>query len=253
MTKFTLLGSGTSHGVPVLGCNCPVCKSNDSRDKRYRSSLLIEKEEIKVVIDTGYEFRLQGLRENLDYLDGVLYTHNHADHTEGLDDLRSLSGKKEISVYSFPEILDSIEKKFPYAFKLNNPCSVPRLKKVEVFPQLPFQIGQLKITPLRVLHGKEYIASYRIDSALYLTDTSDPLIEENREFFKGLDLLIVGALREKSHPKHFSFQEALSFAEKIGVKKVVFTHISHSHFHAEIEEKYKNRAKVGYDRLILEV
>ena len=252
--KLTFLGTGTSHGVPVIGCHCPVCTSSDPHDSRWRSSLLIEKDQTKAVIDTGCEFRMQALRCGLDRLDGVLFTHAHADHLMGLDDLRVFtSEERRLPIYSFQSVLDKIRTCFPYAFADFAYKGVPRLEMVPVSEGEEFSIGSIAFQAIPLLHGAMRIAGYRFGRAAYLTDVSDLLLGENSHRLRGLDLLIIGALRERPHWSHFSFSQALENARKLGAGAVYFTHISHETADAEIRRRYLPEALPAYDTLTLEV
>ena len=253
MIRIEFLGTGTSHGIPVIGCHCPVCSSEDVHDKRYRSSILIRKGETSVVIDTGYEFRLQALRSGLDKLDAVLYTHSHSDHLMGLDDLRVFTDERKLPVYSFPSVLSSIERIFPYAFTDMPYKGVPRLERKEVAERESFSIGELEFQAIPLLHGCMRIAGYRFGSVAYFTDVSDILYEENKESFKGIKTLIIGGLRDKPHWSHFTFQQAVDNAKLIGAEEVYFTHISHATSHRDIEMRFAPYARPAYDTLVLEV
>ena len=251
--KLTILGSGTSHGIPVIGCNCEVCSSKDPRDTRWRSSLLVENEGTSVVIDTGYEFRLQLLRANVKKLDGVLYTHAHADHLVGLDDLRVFCKDRRLDIYAPEKIIWQIADKFPYAFSENPGQGIPQLRANKVNSHEIFKLGSLDIMPIPVMHGCNLISGYRIGKAAYITDVSDIRIEDNREYLENLDVLIIGALREAPHPTHYSFSEAVEAVKDLNAKRVIFTHINHSTLHSQIELKYKGIAEPAYDMLTLEV
>ena len=253
MTRIEFLGTGTSHGIPVIGCHCPVCRSSDPRDKRWRSSIYITRGDTNVVIDTGYEFRLQALRAGIERLDGVLYTHAHSDHLMGLDDLRVFSGKKKLPIYSSSSVLDTIERIFPYAFKDWQYKGVPALQPVAVKERVPFSIGEIVFVPIPVIHGAMRILGYRFGSAAYITDASDILLGENREALSGVRTLIIGALREREHWSHFSFSQAIEAAGSIGAEAVYFTHMNHETAHADIERCFAGAASPGYDTLVLEV
>lgn len=254
MTRITFLGTGTSNGIPQIGCHCPVCSSKDPKDKRYRSSLLIEKGSTKVIIDTGYEFRLQCLRAGVDQLDAVLYTHSHPDHLFGLDDLRVFcKNGKHFPIYSSAKILDQIQMKFPYAFVEKPNFGIPQMEKREVSPGVPFQIGELSFTPIPMKHYMVDSVGYRFGSVAYLTDLSDVRWEQNQEFLQGTRILIVDGLREREHQAHLNFAQAEALGRKIGAEKVWFTHLNHEHLHEEIRQKYGPYAQPAYDTLVLEV
>ena len=253
--RITFLGTGTSHGVPVIGCHCPVCTSDDFHDKRMRSSVLIEEGGTAVVIDTGCDFRMQALRKGLAHLDGVLYTHAHADHLMGLDDLRVFSAedKGRFPVYGFKSVMDSIERIFPYAFITLPYKGAPRLERVDLEEGERFSIGSIGFTAIPVMHGMMRIAGYRFGKAAYITDVSDLLLDENRSRLEGLDVLIIGALRDRPHWSHFTFEEAKAAAEEIGAGKVYFTHISHETSYYDIQRRFSPYAESAYDGLEIEV
>lgn len=251
--RITFLGTGTSHGIPVIGCHCPVCTSSDVHDKRYRSSILIEKDGTSVVIDTGYEFRLQALRAGIDSLDAVLYTHSHSDHLAGLDDLRVFTDDEKLPVYSTQSVLDSISRIFPYAFHDMPYKGVPRLKPAAIEEHGTFTIGSLSFTLIPVMHGCMRIAGYRFGSSAYITDVSDMLFDENERYLSGVRTLIIGALRDKPHWSHFTFEEAYAAAKRIGAEKAYFTHISHATLYSDINKRFAPYAESAYDNLVLEV
>jgi phosphoribosyl 1,2-cyclic phosphate phosphodiesterase len=251
--KLVVLGSGTSHGVPVIGCNCPVCMSEDPRDKRMRASLLIEGDGgERVVIDTGPEFRLQALRAKISSLDAVFLTHAHADHVHGLDDVRSLSRDREMPVYGNTKTMAELKERFAYAFQeTQRGGGKPRINLN--IADRPVSIGGLTLTPVPVIHGALNILGWRISEAgkgpfaAYLTDTS-AIPESSLGLIHGPALLIVGGLRERRHETHFNFEEALGAGAAIGAKRVCLTHICHSHSHREIEDycrRFRNARGLG--------
>jgi phosphoribosyl 1,2-cyclic phosphate phosphodiesterase len=237
--KLTVLGSGTSHGIPVIGCDCPVCASEDPKDKRMRTSLYIEGDAgERVVIDTGPEFRLQALRAKVSSLDAVFLTHAHADHLHGLDDVRPLSWNRELPVYGNAETISETKERFAYVFTdTQRGGGKPRIKLIAV--DKPVRIRGLTLTPVPVWHGALSILGWRIDEAgkqafaVYLTDTS-AIPESSLGLIHGPELLIVGGLRERPHETHFNFEQALGAGAAIGAARVFLTHICHSHFHRDI-------------------
>ncbi len=251
--KVTFLGTGTSHGVPVIGCSCPVCTSTDFHDNRMRSSILIEKGDSAVVIDTGCEFRMQALRAGIKHLDAVLYTHAHADHLMGLDDLRVFSKNERFPVYGFASTLDAVRKIFPYAFRELPYKGAPRLEAVTVEDGEIFTAGSIEFQAVPLMHGLMRIAGYRFGRTAYLTDVSDILWNENRERLEGVRTLIIGALRDRPHWSHFTFSEAVDAARTIGAEKVYFTHINHETGYRDIQERFAPYAESAYDGLELEV
>lgn len=253
MTRITFLGTGTSHGIPVIGCSCPVCKSTDPHDNRYRSSILIERDGTSVVIDTGYEFRLQCLRANITKLDGVLYTHSHSDHLMGLDDLRVFTKDRLFPVYSFESVIEDIKIKFPYAFKHDVNVGQPQMEARTVYPYKEFQVGSITFLPIPVYHGSDIIAGYRFGNAAYITDVSNICLDKNKEWLSALDVLIIGALREEPHVKHYSFKQAAFVSHELGAKRTYFTHLNHAHTHSYVESTYNGIATPAYDGLVLEV
>lgn len=252
--KITMLGTGTSCGVPFIGCHCPVCLSEDPKDKRCRSSILIEKGNTKVVIDTGYEFRLQCLRSGVERLDGVLYTHAHPDHLFGLDDLRAFyREEKSVDIWGSKGTIDRIKTLYPYVFKPFSNDGLPHLSPHIASQGVPFLVGEIEFIPFFMTHGPMESTGYRFENCAYVTDVSDIREEENLKYLENLDVLIIDALMEKKHPSHLSFGEACEIGKKCGAKRVYFTHISHTMKHVDIERKYNGIAKPSYDTMTVEV
>ena len=252
--KITMLGTGTSCGVPFIGCHCPVCLSEDPKDKRCRSSILIEKGNTKVVIDTGYEFRLQCLRSGVERLDGVLYTHAHPDHLFGLDDLRAFyREEKSVDIWGSKGTIDRIKTLYPYVFKPFSNDGLPHLSPHIASQGVPFLVGEIEFIPFFMTHGPMESTGYRFGNCAYVTDVSDIREEENLKYLENLDVLIIDALMEKKHPSHLSFGEACEIGKKCGAKRVYFTHISHTMKHVDIERKYNGLAKPSYDTMTVEV
>ena len=252
--KITMLGTGTSCGVPFIGCHCPVCLSEDPKDKRCRSSILIEKGNTKVVIDTGYEFRLQCLRSGVERLDGVLYTHAHPDHLFGLDDLRAFyREEKSVDIWGSKGTIDRIKTLYPYVFKPFSNDGLPHLSPHIASQGVPFLVGEIEFIPFFMTHGPVESTGYRFGNCAYVTDVSDIREEENLKYLENLDVLIIDALMEKKHPSHLSFGEACEIGKKCGAKRVYFTHISHTMKHVDIERKYNGIAKPTYDTMTVEV
>ena len=252
--KITMLGTGTSCGVPFIGCHCPVCLSEDPKDKRCRSSILIEKGNTKVVIDTGYEFRLQCLRSGVERLDGVLYTHAHPDHLFGLDDLRAFyREEKSVDIWGSKGTIDRIKTLYPYVFKPFSNDGLPHLSPHIASQGVPFLVGEIEFIPFFMTHGPMESTGYRFGNCAYVTDVSDIREEENLKYLENLDVLIIDALMEKKHPSHLSFGEACEIGKKCGAKRGYFTHISHTMKHVDIERKYNGIAKPSYDTMTVEV
>jgi phosphoribosyl 1,2-cyclic phosphate phosphodiesterase len=238
--RITILGSGTSHGIPVVGCACPVCSSRDPRDNRLRSSLLIEgKAGESLVIDTGPEFRLQAIRAGLRRLDGVFLTHAHADHLHGLDDVRPLSREQALPVYGNGSTVEELRQRFSYAFmETQRGGGKPRLVPRAVSE--PVGINNLTLTPIPVKHGGLDIYGWKIEekgnphTILYLTDCSF-IPPESLSLAGRPEILIIGGLRQRPHETHFNFDEALEAALRLGARHTRLTHLCHDHFHREIE------------------
>ena len=256
--KLIFLGTGTSQGIPVIGFKDPVSLSRDPKDKRTRPSIILQIDDISILIDCGPDFRTQMLREKLDRVDAILCTHEHADHTAGLDDLRPINflHKINIPLFSSRRTIDDLRVRFSYIFndKAKNYPGIPLLNLVEIDPNKSFQISNISILPIRVLHGKLPILGFRIQNIAYLTDVKT--IEE-KEFLKlkNLDVLILNALRKKEpHHSHLLLSEAVEIAKRVGAKKTYFTHISHlMGFHEKTNKELPNNIYLAYDGLKLEV
>jgi phosphoribosyl 1,2-cyclic phosphate phosphodiesterase len=245
--KLTFLGSGTSHGVPVIGCQCATCRSKDERDFRLRASLYIEGDRARAVIDTGPEFRLQALRAGITRLDAVFLTHAHADHIHGLDDVRPLSRNAPLPVYGNQLTMTEMTERFSYVFRETQrgggkPRLLPRIAGE------PIHIGSLVFTPIPIKHGRLDILGWGIretkdnregPEAIYLTDIS-AIPPASLALLQSPEVLIIGAIREAPHETHFSFEQALTAAVELNARRVWLTHISHEHTHQEIEAYCRN-------------
>lgn len=252
--KVTFLGTGTSHGVPMLGCSCPVCRSADPRDKRFRSSLLLENDEHTLVIDTGYEFRLSLLREEVRNVDAVLYTHSHADHTAGIDDLRVFSQDRQLNIYSNQSTVDYIKEHYSYAVRKPDFPGIPHLTPVVLEPLKKYVIESFPVVAIPVEHGRMThmgIYGYRIGKMAYITDCTF-IPDESFEALSGVSTLIIGALRKTPHGAHFSFDEAYAAAKRIGAERIYFTHINHNTSYKEISSLFSD-AESAYDGLSIEM
>jgi phosphoribosyl 1,2-cyclic phosphate phosphodiesterase len=251
--KLTFLGTGTSTGVPVLCCNCPVCTSNDIHDKRTRPSLLLEFDGRAVVIDTTPDFRFQALRENLRRVDAVVFTHAHADHVLGLDDVRPFYfyQKEPIPIYADALCMKSLERMFPYIF--DQTYSYRGILKID--PHLiegPITLWGQELVPLPVLHGTLPILGFRFGRAAYITDFSE-IPEETMSELSGLEVLILDALREKPHPTHSSLQQSLALVEKLKPARAFFTHIAHETAHASTNATLPPHVRLAHDGLKVEL
>lgn len=251
---ITFLGTGTSQGIPMIANNDPVCLSNDLKDKRLRSSILISWDNVSYTVDCGLDFRQQMLRENIQSLNGVFFTHEHADHIGGIDDLRPFCYQiGEMPIYLNERTLRSLEKRFEYIF--SEEFKYPGAPTVlpHIIDKTPFVVNDLKVIPIEVFHGKLPITAFRFQDVAYLTDVKT-IAKEEKEKLTNLDVLIVNALRIDEHPTHFNLQEALDLVEELKPKKTYFTHISHKlGFHKEISKVLPNNVFLAYDGLKINV
>ncbi len=250
--RITFLGTGTSQGVPVIGCDCAVCASADFRDKRLRSSVHIRYGNLSLVIDTGPDFRQQVLREDIATLDAVLLTHAHRDHTAGLDDVRAYNFKQNITmpVYGTSATLEQLKQDFAYIF---GPDNYPGLPRIQLHPisHLPFTIGSLEIIPLPVLHYRLPVLGFRIGKLAYITDANN-IPDKTLDRLHGLDCLVLNALQREPHISHFHLEEAIRLAQFIGARKTYFTHISHKlGLHREVEKELPPDMELAWDGLRL--
>lgn len=254
LLNITFLGTGTSQGIPMIASNDPVCLSNDLKDKRLRSSILISWDNFSYVIDCGPDFRQQMLREKVQLIHGVLFTHEHSDHTAGLDDLRPFCYKiGEMPIYVNQRTLNSLEQRFQYIFSKENRYPGAPSVQPNLVDKTPFYINDVQITPIEVLHGNLPVTAYRIQDFAYLTDVKS-IEKSEKEKLKNLDVLVVNALRKEEHPTHFNLQEALDFVEEIQPKKTFFTHISHKlGFHKEVSKQLPKNIFLAFDGLKITV
>jgi phosphoribosyl 1,2-cyclic phosphate phosphodiesterase len=235
--KILVLGCGTSTGVPLIGCTCRVCASANPKNKRLRPSILVSENNFDILIDTAPDLRTQALKFNVNNIDAVLYTHTHADHIFGIDDLRMFNylkkgGDKFIPIYASETAISSIKEKFDYIFKEKSESSKPYLVANTIKEPVEIKPG-LKITPVPVFHGKNLIYGYRINDFAYITDVSS-IPEQSAGLLKGLKGLMIDALRYKPHPTHLSIEEAVLISEKINPAKTYFTHMGHNIDYEEI-------------------
>lgn len=254
LLKITFLGTGTSQGIPVIGCKHEVCLSEDPKDKRLRSSILIQDKETNVVIDCGPDFRQQMLSVGIDHLDALLFTHFHADHTAGIDDIRPFTLRQgSMKVYAKNEVLQNLKERFAYIFAEEDRYEgAPSIDIFEVFDK-SFNVKQIDFQPIEVCHGKLKILGYRTNNFAYLTDVKT-IEEEQLEKLKNLEILVINSLRIDWHPTHLNLEEALSLVEKIKPKRCYFTHISHTlGLHAEVSRVLPKNIFLAYDGLSLDL
>jgi len=251
--RLTFLGTGTSQGVPVIGCECAVCQSKDARNKRLRTSVFIEIEENHLLIDAGPDLRQQLLRENISRIDAVLLTHEHKDHLGGLDDIRPINFMmhQTMNLYGMKRVLKIIEKDYDYAFKTYKYPGVPNLTLNPIYEE-PFFIGEIEITPILVKHLTLPILGFRIYDLAYITDASF-ISEKEKRKLQGLKILIINALRLKEHYSHFNLAQALALISELNPQEAYITHISHEMgTHEDISAQLPANVHLGYDGLKLE-
>lgn len=248
--SIVVLGSGTSVGVPMVGCTCKVCRSDDPRDKRLRPSVLVRYGPHRVLIDTSPDLRYQALRSGIERLDGVVYTHSHADHILGLDDVRPFNflQREGIPIYGSAETLEVIERTFRYVFDAEpTESSRPHLKPHR-FSEGPVLIRDLEFEPIRLAHGKGTVYGFRFGDCAYLTDHSE-IPEESIARLHGLDVLFLDALRYNPHPTHSTVDQSLKTVEALRPRRAFFTHISHDLSHAAVEERLPSHVRIAFDGL----
>jgi len=249
--SITVLGSGTSVGVPTIGCHCDVCTSPDPRDKRLRPSVLVRFNGHAVVIDTTPDFRYQALRVGLERLDAVLFTHSHADHMMGLDDVRPFNFRQRghIPIHATEETAAAIRRSFPYIFVDGRAeSSIPRIAIQTFDEETPIEVQGLRFVPIRLVHGRSTVFGFRFGLAAYLTDHSE-IPESSLEKLRGLDVLFLDALRYKPHPTHSTVDQSLRYVEMLAPKRAFLTHISHDLAHARTEERLPAHVRLAYDGL----
>lgn len=252
--KITFLGTGASHGIPVIGCNCNVCQSVNSKNSRLRSSIFIETDRNKFVVDTGPDFRQQMLREKITQIDAIFITHEHKDHTAGLDDVRAYNYlmQKEMSIYGDSRVLETIKREYSYVFSDDKYPGIPELNLCEV-DNSPFVINGDSIIPIQVFHNLLPVFGFRIGNMAYITDAKT-IPDAEKEKLYGLDVLVLSALRKKTHISHMGIDEVLSIIEELKPKKTYLTHISHMQYeYDEMCEFLPANICPAYDGLSIEV
>jgi phosphoribosyl 1,2-cyclic phosphate phosphodiesterase len=258
--KITILGSGTSQGIPIIGCKCPACTSTNPKDKRLRVSAYIEtvtpgNKPLKILIDTSPDFRQQMLVNNFDDVDAVLYTHHHVDHIMGLDDIRQINQlhKKPVDLYGNEDTINHIKRAFSYVFdeKTYKGGGIPDVN-VHIITLEKFNVHGAEVVPVKYFHGPTIVYGYRINGFAYLTDCSE-IPEEEYVKLKGLDVLVIDALRYRPHPTHYSIDEASEAAKRIGAKMTYFTHMTHDVVHDEVNAALPENIQLAYDGLVIEI
>jgi len=246
----TFLGTGTSQGIPVIGCECAVCTSLDFRDKRLRTSIHLEVDKTSLVVDTGPDFRAQMLRERITHLDAVLFTHEHKDHTAGLDDVRSFNFKQQydMPVFGRKQVLDQLQQEFAYIFAAKKYPGVPRVNLNEI-KNRPFEFNGVHIQPIDVLHYKLPVFGFRIKDFTYITDVNY-ISDKEKEKIKGSKVLVLSALQKEDHISHFNLSQAIDLVNELEIPQAYFIHMSHRlGKHADIEKELPDHIELAHDGL----
>jgi len=252
--NITILGSGTSQGVPIIACNCEVCQSTDLKDKRLRSSIMLEEKGNIFIVDTGPDFRQQMLRENVKKIDAIIITHGHKDHIGGLDDVRAFNFilQRPIDVYARLSVQKFIKNDFFYAFAKDKYPGVPEIN-LHTITKKPFLINDIGFTPIDVLHFRLPVFGYRIGDFTYITDASY-ISEVEKEKIKGSKVIVINALRKRPHYSHFNLEQAVNILKELKPEIGYLTHISHMMgFHEEVEKELPNFIKLAYDGLKISI
>ena len=257
--KLTFLGTGTSQGVPVIGCRCEVCQSADERDQRLRTSAMVEYEDCRIIIDAGPDFRQQMLRTGARAIDAILLTHEHKDHTGGLDDVRAFNFVdfpiiRVVDIFANTQTAAAIKKDYDYAFADNKYIGAPEMRLHTIDTTAPFEVKGHEILPINGRHSERFfVTGYRIGPLAYMTDFKE-LLDGEEEKLQGIDTLVVNALRFREHHSHFNIEEALALINRIKPRVAYLTHMSHEiGLHAETAEKLPEGVFLGYDGLSIEI
>ncbi|MBL7915662.1 MAG: MBL fold metallo-hydrolase [Bacteroidia bacterium] len=252
--KITFLGTGTSQGVPVIACRCQVCCSADFRDKRLRSSILVEQGSTAVVIDSGPDFRQQMLRAEVNHIDGLLFTHEHKDHIAGMDDIRAYNyvHREKVNIYANLQVQEALHREFPYVFADFKYPGVPEIN-MHTIDESAFSIGEIDFLPVPVLHYRLPVLGFRIGDFTYITDANH-ITEQSMSLIRGSKILVINALRREPHVSHFTLEEALEVIGKLGPEKAYLTHISHQlGTHEDVNAELPAHIQCAYDGLVIEI
>ncbi|MBR6826931.1 MAG: MBL fold metallo-hydrolase [Prevotella sp.] len=251
--RLTFLGTGTSCGVPTIGCDCRVCRSENPKDKRLRCSALVETEQTRLLIDCGPDFRQQMMPQPFRRIDGILITHAHYDHMGGMDDVRPYCQFGEINVYADPIARKGLLEMLPYCFVENRYPGVPAIGLHEIHKHEPFTIGDIQIMPIEVMHGKLPILGYRMGPLTYITDMKT-IDDGELQYIKGTEVLVVNALRQQPHHSHQTVDDAVGFARRVGAKRTLLIHSSHHiGLHDEVNASLPPDIQLAYDGQVVEV
>lgn len=251
--RLTFLGTGTSCGVPTIGCDCRVCRSENPKDKRLRCSALVETGQTRLLIDCGPDFRQQMMAQPFRRIDGILITHAHYDHMGGMDDVRPYCQFGEINVYADPIARRGLLEMLPYCFAENRYPGVPAIQLHEIHKHEPFTIGDISIMPIEVMHGRLPILGYRMGPLTYITDMKT-IADGELEYIKGTEVLVVNALRQEPHHSHQTVAEAVSFARRVGARRTLLIHSSHHiGLHDEVNASLPSDIQLAYDGQVVEV
>ncbi len=252
--RITFLGTGTSGGVPMIGCGCYVCASSNEKDKRFRSSILVQSDKTTLVVDTTPDFRSQMLRENVKKLDAVIFTHPHKDHVAGLDDIKAYNffQKKSMDVFANTLTQNELQREFPYIFAHDKYPGIPSVN-LHTISDKTFMVGDIPATPILVYHLKMPVLGFRFGNFTYITD-ANRIDDEEKEKIKGSKVIVVNALRKKEHISHFNLQEAVDLVKELEIPQAYFTHISHQlGLHNEINNELPSNIELAWDGLKLKL
>lgn len=252
--KVTFLGTGTSQGIPIIACECEVCRSADPKNNRLRTSILVESDQAKIVIDSGPDFRQQLLRQQLKTLDAVVFTHEHKDHIAGLDEVRAFNyfNKMRMPVYATERVQQALKREFAYIFSDEKYPGIPEIDLFTVTDE-PFKVKDIELVPINVLHYRLPVKCYRMKDFTYITDANF-ISEEEKEKIKGSKIIVVNALRREPHVSHFTFQQAIELMKELKPEKAYFTHISHQlGLHDVVSKELPGFIELAYDGLQIEI